>query len=96
MADVKKCDRCERIYEEETSGALGKAISALSDMAEALGPLFGLGALEKRRRLAERTIAEFVDLCPECAKGFRKWMRGREENNCCAAGSDEFEQEAEG
>lgn len=62
MACAKKCDRCEKLYEQYNSK---------NDRKNPNG-IMVLNLDSQRRYFAHNAL----DLCPDCMKGFQDWLKG--------------------
>lgn len=70
MADVKRCDRCGKIYEAVEANPI-EILAA--EVAAVLAPKNVL--LDR----AMKSLAIGVDLCTACEADFIKWWKGRGE-----------------
>lgn len=70
MADMKRCDRCKKIYKENYMWN-----NWLNDF---LSPLKPINLIKRTNALL--FMETILDLCPDCEKELKKWLK-RSDNN---------------
>lgn len=72
MADIKKCDRCGKVYdfhEPEFKDSMGFILN-----------LLGLSETKRKAEVAAFALADALDLCSDCKADFHKWWKGGADN----------------
>lgn len=62
MSLAKKCDRCENLYEPESTNICGVIIN-------------GLGLIIRDKQNANTVSRKYFDLCPECLISLSNWLK---------------------
>lgn len=75
--DVKRCDRCGKIYIPEEENSIEAALKAIQTSLRK----FMQNDTENRRYMLLTAIGKVVDLCPDCSKSLNFWIFGKEERN---------------
>ena len=71
---MRKCDRCGNLTPEriETVTSFNQAMSRIGElMLDAVNALTG----KSEKYMLMKTNGEEIDLCPDCQKSLKKWMK---------------------